>query len=342
MFNKTIRDIEKTQEHLNYQTSTIKHIKRLVEELERQIKTAQQRYKYKITDTRRPILVIKKLIENAKKRAVSVLIKHFDLATQTNVEFSNQVYRNLMYTAILGNESIFMFIPRGSGWGTQVGVQIVLEKVGTINDYSRGILLYREKLHVKEGKKEGSGRRATEYWLTKIYGDSLKLAETVLKRVSMSGRPAPFWQLVNSGSPAGGLPSDRSDDSYNPFPSEPTGFVDDAERELRVELSQQIQENAIIVAEEALLLKNEIDNAVNILNETRRLLADIGMNIAKARQVTQKLGKPSKYIDQNKLVDAIRKSRSGQEFDTATIDISRAGSGKRTRLTVRRLEGLID
>lgn len=342
MFNKTIQDVKNIQENLNYLDSSLREFRNLLDRLDNEIKNAQARYRYKVNDTRRPMRVIKQLIENVKKTASLTLIKHFDLATQTNVEFSNQVYRNLLYTAVKEDDTIFMFIPRGSGWGTQIGVQIVLERAGTIDDYARGILLYREKLHVKEGKKADSGRRATEYWLTKIYGRSLKLAETVLNRVRMSGRPAPFWQLINSGSPAGGLPSDRSDDSYNPFPSEPTGFVDNAERELRVELSQQIQEQAFIVVDETLSLKAEIDNAIEIKREALQLINSIDMDFAKTKQIIQKLGKPKRYVDRNKLAEAVRKYRAGQEFDGATIDISRAGSGKRTRITARRLEGLID
>lgn len=342
MFNKTIQDIEDIQRELNYLDSSVERLRAAMERLDKDIKNARERYQYKIKDTRRPTRVIKQLIDTIKKRASLVLIKHFDAATETNIEFSNPVYRNLLYTGVLDNDQIFMFIPRGSGWGTQVGVQIVLERLGTISDYARGIIEYREVLHVKEGKKAGSGRRATEWWLTKVYGKSLKLAETVINRVRKSGRPAPFWQLVNSGTPAGGLPSDRSDDTYNPFPSEPTGFIDDAERELRVELAQQIQEQAVIVVEESLALQAEIDNAVNIRRETSELLKEIGTDFAKARQIIQKLGKSEQYVDARKLADAVRRNRAGQEFDGSSIEITKSGSGRRTRLTIRRLEGLIN
>lgn len=338
MFDETLRKIADTQKDLNYLDSSLTDFKNLAEELRTEIERARRRYNYKLRDPRRARRVIQTIINNIKKQAPLVLIKHVDKATQTNIEFSNPVYRNLIYTAAQ-DESMFKFIPSGDGWGTVVKTQIVMEQAGTTDDYARGISLYREKLKVKIGKKEDSGRKATEYWLEKIYGASLKQANTVLRRVQLSGRKAPFWQLINSGSVS--MPSDRGDGSYNPFPSEPTGFIDDTERELNFELSTQIQEQAMLVADELLGLKSEIETASRYSNAITEAVRNITTDFVKARQIINSLGKAKKYADENKLADAIRRFRAGEEFDRATIELTKRGSGGRARITARRLEGLL-
>jgi hypothetical protein len=232
----------------------------------------------------------------------------------------------------------------GAGWESNrnVTIRVVFESAaGTLSDYARGITSYRQKLKTKVNTKAGGGAIATRAWLKGVYERGDKLTETIYNRVILSGREAPFWQLLNSGTTA--LESDRADGSYNPLtPSVPTGFIDDAEDTLK---SLYINTYSLHIENwrlEVQGMMQELEVAKSHLFSFFDLKNQITSDFEQAKRVIRKLGKSKKYVDDKKVAEAIRKFRVGQEFDSTIVELTRAGAPSRTRPTVRRLQGLIE
>src|SRR5690349_13985536 len=162
---------------------------------------------------------------------VGILQRAIDKATDTSDEFSKPWYKEALAN-VAQEPDIYRIVPYGSGWGMRISVIIGFdEAAGTISDWAHGITGYRDELGVRYGS-EGTNRglKATNYWYRKVYKNAGLANETFQNRLSYAGKPAPFWQILNSGSIS--LPSDRKDGSFNPVPSAPTDFIGEAEERI--------------------------------------------------------------------------------------------------------------
>jgi hypothetical protein len=340
MFEDTLSKLNELQNNINYLDSSVSEFRNLTEDFDRELRNAKRRYQYKLTSVRRPNRIISQILNNIKKDAPTILIREIDLAISINREFDAPIYRFLLYE-VAKDETIYKFITKGSGWFTDMATQIVFESVaGNISDYARGITGYRQALKTKIGKGKDSGRRATVSWIKTTFNNPTKLEQTILGRIGYASRQAPFWQILDSGST--NLASDRGDGSYNPFPSTPTDFIGSAERQINGEFLSQFIPQVAEWNTETNLLRDEIDVATQHQESIRESIRNISTDFAKSRDIIQRLGKDKSYISENKLAEAIRKYKAGEEFDSTAIELTASGAPSRTRISVRRLEGLIE
>ena len=312
------------------------------DEADRQIKNARARLKRKNTSVSYPNKLAQKLRKDllAGNLMELELISRIDQAIETNSEFERTVYREHLYT-VARNKEIYLVQLLGEGWNTFVNVQILFESVaGDLSDWARGIIAYRKELKVKEGDEDSdSGLKATRYWEDEVHGGGLEV-KTVNARLAHSGKEAPYWQILNSGSQP--LASDRLDGTYNPIPATPTDFIGDAERSIRVIFTAPFLTEKFEWFEEAKALEKEIQSLEAVrdgyVNDIRNLRTEVELNEA----VFRALGKRNENVDRDKLTEAIRKYRAGEEFERPTIELTRAGAKKRVRVSVGIVEGLID
>lgn len=288
-----------------------------------------------------PDNLVNKFIIDTKKGNVlsSTLISEIDSAIITNREFERSPYREALYS-VAQDQDIYKFIRNGNGWNTDLKVEIVFEEsAGRLNDWARGISYYREEiLGTERLDSEKAGKRATNFWFTKVYRKGLEI-KTIAGRIDAANRPAPFWQILNNGSSP--LPSDRPGGS-NPVPSTPTDFIGKAERSIeRNFLFMFVTEKARWYEEEALLRQH-----IRLLQETRDEYSEEVRNLRTEEKINEKIyqsfGEKKQFINRNKLEDIVKRLRAGQEFDKPTVDLSKPGSSKLRRISIRKLEGFIE
>jgi hypothetical protein len=340
---------KQTTEIINETSGNLLEIERQLEsaretrnELNRQLRNGRRRYESKIHGTGYPDRLFGHIIKVLQQgnELTSVLIRHIDNAIEQNIEFDLEPYKAALYS-VAQDKEIYKFFRTGAGWDTRLIVQVVFEEsAGGLVDWARGITAYRQILKTKVGDTGGNrGAKATQFWATRVFRHSLEI-KTVNGRLSASGRKAPFWQILNNGSSP--LSSDRPDGSYNPVPSSPTDFVGRAERSIEsLFLSYFLPEQERWFAE-ARELSDELDRVQEMRDSYTREIHDLSLRAAQNRRIYESFGVKKQYVDEHKLADAIKKARAGEEFNTATIELTKRGSPSRVRLSVKKLLGEID
>lgn len=307
------------------------------ETIAKEIKNAQARYRRKVSEEHGEVTA-RKAIESIKAGNVieTILINQITIAA-TGTEFEKDVYLSKMLE-VANHKDVYKLIPIGAGWNSKISTQIVFEEdAGRLEDYARGIRAYRASLKTKQGG-EGSKRgiKATEWWLTHVYGSTLE-DRTVEGRVGVSGRPAPFWKILDAGSTP--LPSDRKDSSYNPLIQKPTGFIKNAEDDINKEFITVFTKLKAEEFEEANLLQAEIDNAKTVREGMKNDLSHLSTDYKRNRQVLDSLGAKSAYADEDKLAKLIQRIDNNEKLP-ARASIGRKGTN--LTISVKKLQGLLE
>jgi hypothetical protein len=334
--------IQETEEGL---AATKKNIIRVQEARDfltnKELPNARARLKRKKTSEVYPNKVSKKLIEGLKEASKVILMKEIDDALPVSgTEFQENEALYKLYLYLVAKDSdIYKLFLSGSGWSAKISPSIEFASVaGTLDDYARGIQVVRESHDVKVGK-EGSGRglHATNWWLKNVYGTS-RYAATVEDRIESTHGLAPFWSLINHGSV--GMASDRGDGSFNPFPSKGANFIEPAESKIKKEFETAFNLEKVAWEEEVTgmsLFVEEIEKDRDLLSSVARQVAT---DIRKNQQLFSSLDpKIKKMVDKNRLAEAARRFRAGEEYERVLI--SKATSGKKIYLTARQVEGFL-
>jgi hypothetical protein len=312
------------------------------EELNKQLKSARAKLRRKQSDTY-PNKFVKELVKIAKEQAKTALILRIDEAVTMSPEFLHESYIKALYK-VANDSSTYKIIPVGSGWRTSLSVQILFEsKAGRLQDYARGITLYREKIKTKisDDDESNRGEKATRHWFGKIYGsDRQRIA--IEERIKFSSKTAPFWQILDSGDVEGGvnMSSNRPDGSYNPIPHPRTAFLENARQDISTSVKRTLSEEEGAWKRESSELQEIIDEIITerdtATNSIRQLRPEAALN----REIFRKLGKVSKYVSEKTVQKAVKKYRAGEEFEN--INIAARGSGKKIYLTTRLVEGSLE
>jgi hypothetical protein len=135
------------------------------------------------------------------------------------------------------------------------------------------------------------------------------------------------------------LASDRPDGSYNPIPQSPRPFINNAEDSIRVDFVAKILPEKIKWLEEAENLKQFIDDTEetrnNVSNEISRLRTDSKLN----ERIYQDFGELKEFVSRNKVTEALRRYRAGEEFERVLV--SGPSAERRVYLSARNLEGYL-
>ena len=342
MFNETIKLVEEVRKGTKLTEKYLNEAKAVRDELNRELANARKRLERKRSSEYFPQKLASSIIKGLKDG--NQLETELDLAIDKAItdsgseEWGHDVYKSALYK-VANNKDIYKLNTTGSGWNIRLAPRIVFEEeAGTLSDYAAGITKYRETdLKSKTGEADSDrGLKATNWWLAKVYGGSL-MTKTLKSRLSYSGRTAPFWQLLNSGSV--GMASDRPDGSYNPFPSAPTDFIGNAERAIKTLFLTSFLPEAIKWTEETIKFGEEVE-ALRVLRDgvsedINKLKVDYRQN----QRIYDSLGKKKRYADEDKIAKAAQKYRAGEEFERVLI--SKKGSPNKFYLTKKMLEGLI-
>jgi hypothetical protein len=289
-------------------------------------------YPNKLFEEIRVQLVAQEVLQNSLRFAI-------DQATEVNDEFAKSAYKASLYE-VAGVPDIYKLFKVGDGWNAGLNLQIVFEEeAGTLADWARGIELARDELGVepRDGRSR-AGFKATMWWIEHVFGTSLE-DRTIHRRIENSMRPAAFWQILNHGSQP--LASDRRDGSFNPLPSSPTDFIGEAEASVRrFFLSFWLPEKNKWM-QETLELEQTIERFAGVLEALDYDIARLGTELQQNERIYQSFGEKKKFLDKNRLEDALERLRAGEQFEKPQVELTKSGSAFRVRPTVRKLEGLL-
>lgn len=343
MFNDTTKLIEATRQNLIATERGVREAKETRDELTRQLNNARRRLERKRTSESYPNKLVQQILKDLKtgNELKITLIQAIDQAIveSGSVEWGHDVYKSALYR-VADEVDIYKLITVGSGWTTRLAPKIdFAQKAGTLADYGRGITAYRQTVLKTKTGGDGSNRglKATNWWSTRVFGTSL-MTKTLQGRLELSGREAPFWQLLNSGSV--GMVSDRPDGSFNPFPSAPTDFIGDAERSIQRLFNVRFLPEMAAWADETIKFGEEVQQLKVYRDEFSSEVEQLKVDARQNQRIMASFGKKKVYADENKIALAAKKYRAGEEFERVLV--SKVGAKSRVYLTSKIMEGLME
>jgi len=292
----------------------------------------------------RPREYIEKMLPKFKREAFkyakSRLAQHILWAVIDNPEFSREEYKKPLFEAAKDSDT-FRFSMRTTNWNSIPRIVIDLNKTaGRLNMWGAAIKAYRKTLGVKiprtEEKKKLAALAASRAW-RRIYGESSsKLASTIAGRLRLAGAKAPFWSILNYGTPQA-MSSDRGGFA---FPTnEQTKFQSNAETEINEYLLDLYTEKKIQFEEYIASMNPFIEEAKKELLQMEVLIEQLTMDRQRNKIVEAGLGPTMQFVDRDKLAIAVDKIVAGL-LTSGQVEVTVKGS-KRTRLDVSRIAGLL-
>lgn len=342
---ESIRLVKNTQLNMAATSSGVRQAKEAHEQLSEDIRLAKGRLNYK-KSTRHAEVHLKNAIKALKAGNIlrDILMSEIgDALLRAGKEFEeNKELYQVMLSEVANDPGIYLLVPVGAGWGATISPQIIFEHAGTLNDYARGINLYRNQLKTRVGGEDsGRGAKATAWWYRNVYGDP-KYENTIKQRVSLSGRPAPFWSLIAHGSVS--MPSDREDGSYNPLPSRGVDFIEHTQNAIKTAFNGLMSEERIVWEQETREFEKEIKQAETVLGRFESGLEDLTTEFEKNQITLRRFGQDAQYVSEERLAAAAKRLRAGEEFETQRIELTAPGFSRvrRIRPAVERLRGLLE
>jgi len=183
-------------------------------------------------------MVIGSAISSIEKKATQILLDEAKAAVKSNPEFSKSaIFWTKLQEAILNEDTIFV-----EAIGQEnIKVTIDLDKTaGTLNDYVDGVLYAREQLEGEyPRKKEFDPKKASQKWKQIYEAGGTFYNKIITWRIETFGKKAPFWKIINDGTPKklGGV-----DRGGTPYPvSKPTRFKQRAEQKISDLIAEEIK-----------------------------------------------------------------------------------------------------
>lgn len=289
---------------------------------------------------------IKKIVPSIKKSTLNYgkgrLQQEIVVAIMKNKEFNDPVYKDPLMSAAENND-IFTFVLKGNSWESIPVVRLDFAiSAGRLNMWGLGIKAYREKLKVKIPRKNSKlynrrAEKASKYW-AKIYNEAgSRFKKTIKGRISLSGAKAPFWKILDSGTPPS-LPSDRG--GYPTPDNVETNFVHKAETDVKQYAKDLFLQEKIRFEEYINSINPAMQEANNVLSQLDGLINLVGLGVKENKEVEKRFGSLMQYIDRNKLDIALDKIRKGL-LVAGTVDITLRGSPRRVRPSVSRLSSYL-
>ena len=339
MAKQTKQLVDETQTGLKELEQQLESAKATRDEYNRELKNARARLKRKETSTY-PDKLAQQYIKDLKAGNVleTTLIKWIDDAVTTNQEFAEDAYLQPLYQ-VAKDKDIYLLTLKGAGWSVEVDLNIIFEQeAGTLGEWAEAVSNYRElELNTRGLDNEEAGKKATDWWYTHVYGTSLG-DKTIKGRLGGTDGVAPYWQILNNGTPPS-MSSDRPG-GHNPVKATTTLFVEDAELEIEKEFRDlRIKEYDVWKQEEQELKKvvAEFEKQRDSYSEdVKNLSTDFRLN----EKLYQGFAEKQKFINQNKMIDIVRRLRAGEEFEQTRINIGTRG--KRIYLNIKKVEGSIE
>ncbi len=297
--------------------------------------------------------------------AFAILEKYALAAIRDTVEFNIGEYRLALINAVRDKRTIKILADPD-----KVRVRINLDlTAGNLNDYADGIKRARNILKVgfkkpnpmeaslasymwmekyyrpaREGtdipqpkrdgdkgidKRTGKDKKPRVYNKTK-YINAYK--RTMKTRLSSFKKPAPFWRIINDGTP-GTL---ESGNEGTPYPIvKPSRFVEKAKRRIEERLSTQFKKSSDSEAELRRKRQAIQKTLAFIEGEITRITAELGDPKTRKqfaiKKIYERLGQNFSNADMKKLLGVAEELASGGYDPTRRAELTRRGAAKRIR-----------
>jgi hypothetical protein len=297
---------ESTREFINKLNGAIRRQTNAIEKAEAQIKLMRDERKY--------VAGIKPQIQkDALKLSKDILFNNVLKALRTNKEFDEEVYRLRLFEAVEDNDTYIVRIT-GTGFESRVAVDVLLDKsAGRLNMWAAAIKAVRSELGVVIPRKDAkryrkAAIRASLAW-RRLY-ESGAYISTVQKRLAAAAKTAPFWSILNFGTPpVGAMSSDRG--GFSTPKNRPTNFVDSAEREISsavAGLFDTARENYYTLFEQ---YNSFLEEALISQQRLRDLAEEIRLDRGVVRQLERKYNIEVDRQNRNSLEKAVDLVRKG-------------------------------
>jgi hypothetical protein len=329
---------ESTREFLNKLNGARRRLSNSIEKSEEQVKLMRNETKYVASlkaDIRSQAIQIAKdeLFVTARK------------ATQTNQEFDDPQYRQALFSAI-ENDDTYVVRMSGSGFNSRISIDMDLNRTaGRLNMWASAIKTARRFLGIKTPRSndknyQKKALQASRAWAG-IYRDGggagSTFSKTVEARLSASPKTAPFWQILNNGTP----PSLASDRGGYPTPkNKETNFQNKAEENTNSRLRNifvNLKKSYDILFEN---YQTAIEEATAKLVTLNELADEIRLDLQTVRRLEHELGLVREDISRNKLEKGVQLIREGV-LKGGKLDITAEGSRKRKRLSIETIKELL-
>lgn len=233
-----------------------------------------------------------RLITQVTKEAPDIVFSEIEKAVRLNREFNHEFFLSKLKIATKDPRLYKISFDLNTA---KLNVDLDFNTVaGSTEDYVRGIKEFRSKLQGQR-KLRSSGPMALHFWREKYYGTAregrsvtrtkkssnkeikkiditakLKQAYwyTMTSRVFLSGKLAPFWQILDKGFSVIGVSSDNQ-----PYPiNNPTWFVFTSIRKIKARfwylISQEMKKTGLNIEDPQGIL-DEIDQTIVEINKLR-------------------------------------------------------------------------
>lgn len=339
MAKQTKQLIEETQTGLKELEQQLESAKEVRDEYNRELKNARARLKRK-ENTTYPDKLALEYVKQLKigNELEIILINWIDKAAIINEEFQQRSYLAPLYE-VAKEKDIYLLTVKGTGWAVEIDAQIIFEQeAGTLGDWGEAVRDYREfELQSRGLESEKAGAKATDWWYTHVYDTNLG-DKTIKGRLNYTPTKAPYWQILNNGSPPS-MVSDRPG-THNPVPATSTLFIEDAELEIEYGFRTKRIEEQGVWQEETNELKKAIEQFEKQRDEYSRDVRDLRTEFSLNQRIYNDFGDKAKFINQHKMIDVIRRARAGEEFENPKVNIGIRGH--RLYLNIKKVEGDIE
>ena len=277
----------------------------------------------------------KEALQAAKDALAGKLIQ----ALRENIEFDEAPYKKALALAIKDKDT-FKVRRTGSGWSSIIKVDIDLNKSGgRLPDWGRAVKQARKALDIKVPNADNAraaemAAKASRAWAA-IFdsrtGTFSKFSKTIRLRLSFATKPAPFWIILDKGTP----PAMTSDRGGTPTPGNTsTNFISGAKFAVETYMKKVLANAKVKYEEKFEQYEKLLPEAKKSLKELEDLLSELRLERGSARKLIGKLKLDKRNTDLDKLIVAVKGIQTGL-LTKGAVDLSASGADKRNRKSVQ-------
>jgi hypothetical protein len=316
---------------------------------------------------------------NSSGRANQILIKNIQIALKMNREFNDTVFSTGLMKAAIDPNSVRIFSEGPGVFHVDVNFN---QTAGSIVNYASAVKVVRDMLASKKYEKSGPGRPftmskpevASMFWEKMFYGsaregrkvgrrkfnrktkkyferdvtneDVEKYWWTILQRLELSGKPAPYWEILDKGSSV-------MDGGGKPYPrSVAMNFTGKTVMEVQALLEYTYREQHDILTKQIFNLQFQLTLLRRDLEEVNKMilrLQDPEITVDESssasefyRRIISRTERTGIQVSQEKLQEAMEAIRSGNIeglniTSEGRIELTAPGSSRRFRISIRRI-----
>ncbi len=354
MFESVENYVSELGSSVEYTQSFVKKIRGGVTRFANSIAKAEADVKEVKNETRYVATLKESIKKDAISNAKALLHGEILQAIRTNFEFDAPPYRMGLFEAVQNNDT-YLIRSTGAGFKSIIRVDIDLNRTaGRLNFWAAGVKAYRKVLEqqkeAERKKKTKKGKEkpkkpydpmaASRAWagiFARREGTFSTFSTTIRNRIELSGRIAPYWQLLDKGKL-----QMRSDRGGYPTPANgPTNFVQNTEDAINEYISNVLSKEKDKYQELMSNYQVALDNARLVLDELANLVGQIALDSKKIGTLDREAERLLRANYITNLEKAVQLIREGLTI-TKGIQLATKGSYRGKRFDINTIKDLLN